>query len=205
MTALEPADRMPLVDVALKLQQHLVDDLISRRELDPALVAAGEAARIAALHRFDVLDTEPDATFDAITRVASRLLDTPIALVTLVDLDRVWFKSHLGWDETQVGRDIAFCSTTIPAEPGPWTIPDALLDARTRDNPLVTDGPTVRSYAGAPLVTRDGHNLGSLCVFDRRTRSFTPEQLESLADLAGLVMHEMEMRLATRRALFSHD
>jgi eukaryotic-like serine/threonine-protein kinase len=205
MTALEPDKRMPLVEVALKLQQHLVDELIGLRELDPALVQETEAARVAALHRYDILDTGPDETFDAITRIASRVLDAPIALVTLVDLNRVWFKSHQGWDETQVGRDIAFCSTTIPDTPGPWTIPDALKDPRTRDNPLVTDGPTVRSYAGAPLITRDGHNLGSLCVFDREARTFTPEQIASLADLAGLVMHEMEIRSATRRALFSRE
>ena len=79
-------------------------------------------------------------------------------------------------------------------------MPDALLDDRTRGNPLVTDGPQVRSYAGAPMITRDGHNLGSLCVFDREPRDFTPKQLEALQDLSGLVMHELEMRAATRRA-----
>jgi serine/threonine protein kinase len=202
MTALDPADRMPLPAAALELQQHLLDDLIRRREVDAGLLHDEEAARVAALRRFDILDTEPDETFDAITRVASTVLDTPIALVTLIDMDRVWFKSHLGWDEQQVDRDVAFCATTNPGTPGPWTVPDALLDERTRRNPLVTEGPQVRSYAGAPMITRDGHNLGSLCVFDREPRDFTPQQLDALQDLAGLVMHEMEMRAATRRALF---
>ena len=203
MTQREPEDRIGLVDAALQLQGYLVDDLIRRRQGAAELVSDGEPARVAALHRYDILDTEPDAAFDAITRLASRVLGAPIALVTLVDLDRVWFKSHHGWDETQVGRDIAFCSTTDPGTARSWTIPDALLDERTRDNPLVVDGPQVRSYAGAPLVTRDGQTLGAVCVFDRTPRAFTPEQLESLSDLAGLAMHEMEMRLATRRALFS--
>ena len=203
MTARRPEDRLSLDDAALQLQQHLVDELMSMR--DAAVVGAGgdEASRVTALHRYDILDTGPDEAFDTITRLAGRILGTPIALVTLVDLDRVWFKSRQGWDEQQVGRDVAFCSTTDPGTRGPWTIPDALLDPRTRENPLVVDGPTVRSYAGAPLITRDGHSLGALCVFDQQPREFSAEQLESLADLAGLAMHEMELRSATRRALFA--
>ena len=203
MTATKPSERISLSAAALGLQQYLVDDLIRRRELDPALLASDEAARVAALAGFDILDTGPDAVFDAITRLASRVLETPIALITLVDLDRVWFKSALGWDEKQVGREVAFCSTTNPGTSKPWTIPDAQTDSRTRANPLVVSGPEVRSYAGAPLMTRDGHNLGAVCVFDRRPREFTAEQLDSLADLANLAMHEMEMRKATRRALFA--
>jgi eukaryotic-like serine/threonine-protein kinase len=202
MTALRPNDRMPLSQAALELQQFLVDESIRRRDLRPDLVGSGEAARVAALHRYEVLDTEPDEAFDAITRLASRMLDVPIALVTLVDMNRVWFKSAVGWDERQVDRDVAFCSTTNPGTRLPWTIPDARADARTQANPLVTDGPQVRSYAGAPLTTRDGHYLGALCAFDRQPREFSPQQLESLADLAGLVMHEMELRQAMRRALF---
>jgi tRNA A-37 threonylcarbamoyl transferase component Bud32 len=203
MTQTKPADRIALSAAALQLQQFLVDELIRSRELDPALLAGDEAARVAALAGYDILDTDPDAVFDAITRLAGRLLDTPIALITLVDLDRVWFKSTLGWDGQEVGRDIAFCSTTNPGTSKPWTIPDALEDSRTVGNPLVAGGPEVRAYAGAPLVTRDGHNLGAVCVFDRRPRDFTPEQMESLGDLADLAMHEMEMRKATRRALFA--
>jgi hypothetical protein len=203
MTALRPADRMSLADVAVSLQQHLVDELLQRRELSAEMIGQGEAARVSALHRYEVLDTEPDEAFDAITRLASRMLDVPIALVTLIDLDRVWFKSAVGWEGHEVGRDVAFCSTTNPGTTEPWTIPDALMDARTVQNPLVTEGPQVRAYAGAPLTTRDGHNLGAVCALDRRPRDFTPQQLESLADLASLVMHEMELRLAMRRALFS--
>lgn len=203
MTALRPQDRIAAADAAVALQQHLVDDLISRRRLAPALVERDEAARVAALQRYEILDSAPDEAFDAITRLASRLLDVPIALVTLIDLDRVWFKSSVGWDESQVDRDVAFCSTTSPGTGRPWTIPDAFEDDRTRRNPLVTEGPQVRAYAGAPLTTRDGHYLGALCAFDKQPRDFTQQQLDNLADLAGLVMHEMEMRRSMRRALFA--
>ena len=205
MTALEPEDRISLSDAALGFQAVLVDGLLQRRAVKPGLMAKDEAARLAALHRYDILDSDPDKTYDTITRLATRLLDSPIALVTLVDADRVWFKSKVGWDETEVPRDVAFCSTTNPSTGNPWTIPDAEADPRTRHNPLVTDGPAVRSYAGAPLITTDGHELGALCVFDKQTRDYTPEQLEALADLADLVMHEMELRQATRRAVLSRD
>jgi serine/threonine protein kinase len=202
MTSLDPSRRPPLTEVAAVFQNLLIDDLIRQRGYLPASADVTERARLAALADYNVLDTEPDDTFDAITRIASQVLHTPIALVTLIDEHRVWFKSALGWDEQQVDRDVAFCSTTNPGGSAPWTIPDAELDDRTRNNPLVTSGPQVRSYAGAPLITRDGHNLGALCVFDREPRTFTSSQIDALRDLAGLVMHEMEMRLATRRALF---
>ncbi|GAA4739928.1 hypothetical protein GCM10025783_08490 [Amnibacterium soli] len=202
MTSRDPADRPPLVEVAAVFQNLLIDDLVRQRGYLPATADATERARLAALAQYNILDTDPDDTFDAITRIASQVLDSPIALVTLIDEHRVWFKSALGWDEQQVDRDVAFCSSTNPGGSTPWTIPDARLDDRTRDNPLVTSGPQVRSYAGAPLVTRDGHNLGAVCVFDREPRTFTAGQLHALRDLADLVMHEMEMRLATRRALF---
>jgi serine/threonine protein kinase len=202
MTALDPRERLPLNEVAARFQNLLIDDLIRQRGYTPASPASEEDARLAALRSYNILDTGPDATFDTITRIASQVLDTPIALVTLIDQDRVWFKAAVGWDEQQVGRDVAFCSTTNPGGGSAWTIPDAHLDARTSSNPLVVGGPEVRSYAGAPLITRDGHNLGALCVFDREPRRYTPEQLAALSDLASLVMHEMDMRSATRRALF---
>ncbi|MFD1720439.1 protein kinase domain-containing protein [Amnibacterium endophyticum] len=204
MTAFEPADRIGLTEAALQLQQYLVDVLIEAREGDraPGPIVDDERERVAALRGYGILDTGPDETFDAITRIAGAILDTPIALVTLVVEDRVWFKSHLGWDEQQVDRDVAFCTTTTPGTARPWTIPDATQDPRTRANPLVVQDPAVRSYAGAPLIDRDGHDLGALCVFDRRPREFTEQQLNALGDLAGLVMHEIEMRDATRRALF---
>jgi eukaryotic-like serine/threonine-protein kinase len=122
--------------------------------------------------------------------------------VTIVDADRVWFKSRRGWEEREVGRNVAFCSTTNPGGDGAWSIPDAATDPRTRDNPLVRHGPQVRSYAAAPLVTWDGHHLGALCVFDRCSRTFDDEELGDLTDLASIVMRELELRLASRRAVF---
>ena len=203
MTALDPAARPPLTEVAATFQNLLIDDLIRQRGYSPMVPAAAEEVRQAALDRYDILDTDPDDVFDAITRVAGQVLDSPIALVTLIDRDRAWFKSKLGWDQRQVDRDVAFCSTTNPGATTPWTIADARIDSRTSSNPLVTGGPQVRAYAGAPLITHDGQNLGALCVFDHQPRTFTTRQLAALADLAGLVMHEMEMRLAVRRALLS--
>jgi eukaryotic-like serine/threonine-protein kinase len=205
MTARRPEDRTSLADAATGFQGVLIDGLLRRRAVGPELMAKDEAGRLAALHRYDILDTSPDKTYDTITRLATRLLDSPIALVTLVDADRVWFKSKVGWDETEVPRDVAFCSTTNPSTGSPWAIPDAEADPRTKRNPLVTDGPAVRSYAGAPLITHDGHELGALCVFDKQVREYSAEQLDALADLADLVMHEMELRLATRRAVLDRD
>jgi GAF domain-containing protein len=165
------------------------------------VLAPDEAQRIAALRRYNVLDSPPDETYDAITRLAGRMLQAPIALVTLIDIDRVWFKSRQGWVDEDGDRNISFCATTNPGTGNPWSIPDATQDPRTRDNPLVTAGPQVRAYAAAPLTTHDGHNLGALCVFDDRPRPFTDAELENLKDLAALVMHELELRLATRRAV----
>jgi serine/threonine protein kinase len=201
MTARRAEDRISLHEAGFRFQSYLVDELVELRTLDPALLAPDESQRVSALRRYDVLDTPPDATFDAITRLAGRMLQVPIALITLIDMDRVWFKSKQGWDADQVDRDVSFCATTNPGTGTPWSIPDAQADERTRSNPLVTAGPEVRAYAGAPLITHDGHTLGALCVFDREARPFTEVELENLKDLASLVMHEMELRLATRRAV----
>lgn len=203
MTSRSPADRPTPRDAADRLQEVLVDLIVERRGVDPQLLGSDESGRMSALRRFDVLDTPEDAAFDAITKLASRMLAVPIAIITLIDTDRVWFKSKRGVDFDEVGRDVAFCSTTNPNGRTAWSIPDALLDPRTRDNPLVTGDTAVRSYAAAPLVTHDGHQLGALCVFDRTARDFTPEELEDLTDLAGIVMRELELRLATRRAIFA--
>jgi serine/threonine protein kinase len=201
MTARRPEDRLSLQDAASGLQSYLVDEIVRMRAVDPTLLAPNEAQRIAALRRYDVLDSPPDETYDAITRLAGRMLQVPIALITLVDIDRVWFKSRQGWEDEEGDRNISFCATTNPGTGHPWSIPDATRDPRTRDNPMVIDGPQLRAYAAAPLTTHDGHNLGALCVFDKEPRPFTDVELENLEDLAGLVMHELELRLATRRAV----
>ena len=201
MTARRPEDRISLHAAASAMQSFLVDELVRVRALDPTLLAPDESLRVAALRRYDVLDTPPDATFDAITRLASRMLQVPIALITLIDVDRVWFKSRQGWEDEEGGRDVSFCATTNPGTGNPWSIPDARVDPRTSANPLVVEGPMVQAYAGAPLITHDGHTLGALCVFDRQPRAFTDTELENMRDLASLVMHELELRQATRRAV----
>ena len=199
MTARDGEGRPAPAEVASRLEEVIIDDLVRQRgpESRPGLEA--EASRLAALRRYDVLDTPPDAAFDEVTRLASRLLGAPIALISIIDTDRVWLKSRRGYDAEVVDRNTSFCVVTDPGD-GPWTIPDARLDPRTAENPVVVGAPQVRSYAAAPLKTRDGHHLGSLCVYDLEPRQFDEGALETLSDLAAIVMDELELRLASRRA-----
>ncbi len=205
MTARHPAARPDAAAVAAAFRSLVVDQVVPQRPADLHLTAQQEAERAAVLRSYNILDTPPDDAFDTVTRLAAQVLQVPIAIVTLIDTDRVWFKSKHGIELIEVTRDSAFCSTTNPGRDGAWTIPDALADDRTRFNPLVTGDPNVRSYAAAPLVTHDGHHLGALCVFDRHPRQFQPEDLENLADLASVIMRELELRRASRRALFARD
>ncbi len=156
-----------------------------------------EGQRIAAVHRYDVLDTPPDGTFDRITALAARVLRVPFAIVSIVDTDRIWFKSHHGLDVDQVERGPGLCASAI-LHNEPWVVTDAALDPRTLANPLVAGEFGLRFYAGIPLTTHDGHNLGTLCVLDREPRAVTDEELATLTDLAALVMDEMEVRRAVR-------
>ena len=152
-----------------------------------------ESARLAALHEYRLLDTSPEAAFDDITQLAARLCDVPIALVSLVDIDRQWFKSRVGLDSTQTAREMAFCAHTI-LENKPLVVTDATLDARFADNPLVTGDPGIRFYAGAPLVTPSGFALGALCVIDVQPRELGAAQLSALQGLARAVTAQMELR-----------
>lgn len=205
MTALDPGGRPALRDVASRFQTVLVEELVHQRQVDPALLADDEADRLAALRRYDILDTRPDDAFDTVTRLASQLLGAPIAAVSIIDADRVWTKSRHGVDLEEVDRNVSFCSTTNPGTGRAWTIPDALADEHLRDNALVVGDPHVRSYAAAPLVTRDGYDLGALCVYDTKPRRFQAADLENLTDLASMIMRELELRLSSRRAVFNRD
>jgi sigma-B regulation protein RsbU (phosphoserine phosphatase) len=167
---------------------------------DETLLPLDEAHRMAAVSRYDVLDTPPDGAFDRITTLAARLLRVPISIVSIVDTDRIWFKSRHGVDTEQIDREPGLCASAI-LQDMPWLVLDAATDPRTMANPLVTGAMGLRFYAGIPLTTHDGHNLGTLCVIDQQPRELTEDELATLEDLAALVMHELELRLAARTAV----
>jgi two-component system, sensor histidine kinase len=162
----------------------------------PAL-ALHEPERLAALASYAVLDTPAEAAFDALTRLVAHLLGMPISLVTLVDLDRQWFKSRYGIDAAETARDVSFCGHVVALD-RPLVVGDMLHDLRFSDNPLVAGPPGVRFYAGYPLRTAEGHVLGTLCAIDVRPRDLEPQQLEILEILAGEVMAQLELRRKQR-------
>lgn len=169
------------------------------------LVLAGqerdaEAERLAAVRRYDILDTPPDGTFDRITAIAADLFSAPISIISLVDHDRIWFKSHRGLDVRQIGRDPGLCASAIQ-QTDPWILTDARNDPRSLANPLVAGDFGLQFYVGVPLRTHDGFNLGTLCVIDCEIRSVSERQIEQLKHLASVVIDQMELRLAARRAI----
>ena len=152
-----------------------------------------DKARVAALQKYAILDSEPEQAFDDLTLLAAYICKTPIALISLVDEDRQWFKSRVGISVSETPREIAFCHTAIQ-QSEVMVVPDTLKDARFRNNPLVVSEPRIRFYAGAPLITEEGYALGTLCVVDNTPRHFGPDQKEVLQALSRLVLAQLEFR-----------
>jgi signal transduction histidine kinase len=161
--------------------------------------ATEEMKRVSAVRRYDVLDTPPDGSFDNITRLAAHLLKVPIALITIVDTDRIWFKSTFGLDITQIRRDPGLCASAILANEI-FVVENAIEDVRTLANPLVAGEFGLRFYAAVPLTVREGYNLGTLCIIDKSPRILQSAEKEILVRLAEIVTDQLELRMEARKA-----
>lgn len=163
-----------------------------------APIPANDDARVAELHRYGILDTPPEKAYDDLTTLAAYICETPFSTITLVDHDRVWFKSERGVGASELGRAYSFCACAVVQPAATIIVEDTLLDPRFAKNPSVLGAPYVRFYAGAPLVTADGHVLGTVCVFDTRPRVPRKEQIFALEALARQVVSLLELRLKMR-------
>jgi len=160
--------------------------------------SSDEAARLEALKRYGILDTPSDDILDGLTQIAADLCEAPIALVSLIDPDRQWFKSRVGVEHQETSRDIAFCSHAIQNPDALMEVEDASKDSRFHDNPLVTGDPNIRFYAGNPLVTPDGFALGTLCVIDDKPRKLSESQRNGLINLSKVVIRLLDERYQSR-------
>lgn len=157
-----------------------------------------EAGRLAAVKRYEILDTPPDGAFDGVAELAARIFEVPIAIISIVDHDRIWFKSHHGLSISQIEREPGLCASAILRDI-PTFISDARIDPKALTNSLVAGAFGLRFYAAAPLHTSDGYNLGTLCVIDREPRLVTAAQGETLKSMAAIVVDQLELRLKARR------
>lgn len=164
-----------------------------------------ESNRLQALKRYEILDTPPEGNFDRITLLASKVFNVPIAIVSLVDEDRIWFKSSQGLGNvSEIGKSPGLCASAILSDEV-YLVEDARNDPRSLANPLVTGAFGLEFYAAAPLKTHDGHNLGTFCIIDKKKRYINTEQQTLLSQMADIVMHEMELRLAVRKQVRAYE
>ncbi|MDB5919407.1 MAG: putative sensor protein [Massilia sp.] len=160
--------------------------------MTPAPIPADDADRLAALRQLLILDTAPDERFDKIVAFAAYEFDAPIVLISLIDSERQWFKSRLGVDVCETPREMSFCGHAI-VEAGIMVVPDAAVDPRFADNPMVINSPFIRFYAGAPLTLASGHTVGTLCIADMAPRQFDATSLAILSTLRDLVVQELSL------------
>src|SRR5215475_11024158 len=166
-----------------------------------------EKARVEALHSYHILDTDPEKAFDDLAILAAHICETPVALISLIDSNRQWFKSKVGVDITETPREVSFCAVAIQ-QPNLFIVSDATKDPRFSSNPFVVSDPKVRFYAGAPFTSSDGHPLGTLCVVDVVPRQLTPSQQNALLALSRQVQAQFELRknlIELRSALVERD
>lgn len=160
--------------------------------------SSDEAGRLAAVKRYEILDTPPDGAFDCVAELAARIFAVPIAIISIVDDDRIWFKSHFGVAIDQVGREGGLCASAVLRD-APTVIADAKIDPLALTNSLVAGEFGLRFYAAAPLHTADGFNLGTLCVIDKEPRKVTDEEQQTLQSMAAIVVDQLELRLRARQ------
>ena len=197
MTRRDRRERIALADAVRMFLDFCVDDLVRIRGAE----LASEAERVEAVRRYDVLDTPPEEAFDEVTDLVRRTLDLPIAMLAVVDEDRAWFKSRQGVPLPELPRELTD-EFAARAGSATWAIPDVREEPSLREHPFIAGEPFIRSALAAPLLTHDGHSIGRLIACDVRPREFTEDDVTVLEGFARIVMRELELRLASRRALF---